>query len=115
MLNILKLLKTSNIISQYHILDFKQENDFFYFKILINLTNNSELHVKEYSSSIERNYSYHWQDKEKNLVVRWDNAPHHKDLKTAPHHKHTPILEESFEISLEDVLAFIEKRIDETK
>jgi len=33
-------------------------------------------------------YSFHWQDKDKNIIKRWDNAPHHKQLKTFPHHKH---------------------------
>lgn len=34
----------------------------------------------------ERKYSYHWQSNKR--VVRFDNAPHHKEIKTHPHHKH---------------------------
>jgi len=33
-------------------------------------------------------YRYHFQDKEKNLVFRYDNTPHFPDLKSFPHHKH---------------------------
>ena len=33
-------------------------------------------------------YRYHFQDKEKNLVFRYDNTPHFPDMKTFPHHKH---------------------------
>jgi hypothetical protein len=33
-------------------------------------------------------YSYHWQDKEKRLITRWDNAPHHPEIETFPHHVH---------------------------
>ena len=33
-------------------------------------------------------YRYHLQDKEKNLVFRYDNTPHFPDMKTFPHHKH---------------------------
>jgi hypothetical protein len=33
-------------------------------------------------------YSFHWQDADGNLVTRWDNAPHHKELLNAPFHLH---------------------------
>ena len=43
-------------------------------------------------------------------VLGWDNARHHKDIRTYPHHKHIgEAVTESFEISLGDVLLFIEK------
>jgi hypothetical protein len=42
-------------------------------------------------------------------MVRWDNAPHHKNLKTYPPHKHTPQLEESTEVNLEDIVNQIDK------
>lgn len=34
----------------------------------------------------EDKYSYHWQND--NKVVRFDNAPHHEEIETHPHHKH---------------------------
>jgi len=39
-------------------------------------------HVKHLS------YRYHFQDRENNLVFRYDNTPHFPDLKSFPHHKH---------------------------
>ena len=36
-----------------------------------------------------RKYSYHFQDKNKELIFRYDNAPHWRQIKTAPYHKHT--------------------------
>jgi hypothetical protein len=33
-------------------------------------------------------YRYHFQDKEKNLIFRYDNTPHFPNLKSFPHHKH---------------------------
>lgn len=33
-------------------------------------------------------YSFHWQDSDGNLRKRWDNAPHHSELPTHPHHVH---------------------------
>lgn len=34
-------------------------------------------------------YAYHFQDKDARLVFRYDSAPHHRQLATFPHHKHT--------------------------
>ena len=33
-------------------------------------------------------YSYHWQNAVGHLRMRWDNAPHHRDVPTQPHHVH---------------------------
>ena len=49
------------------------------------------------------------EDKNGNIIIRWDNAPHYKNIKTVPHHKHTKNgVEESDEVCLEDVLKYIE-------
>lgn len=57
-------------------------------------------------------YKYHYMDADKNLVFRYDNAPHHRELKTFPHHKHTESsVIESSEPNLNSVLSEIEKRI----
>lgn len=33
-------------------------------------------------------YAYHYQDAYDRLVFRYDNAPHHPEIATYPHHKH---------------------------
>ena len=33
-------------------------------------------------------YRHHWQDRSGRLVKRWDNAPHHPEIETFPHHLH---------------------------
>lgn len=33
-------------------------------------------------------YSFHWQDSTGRLRMRWDNAPHHPEVTTHPHHVH---------------------------
>ena len=58
-------------------------------------------------------YSYHWQDSDGSLRIRWDNSPHHKNLRTFPDHKHSPQLEESKEMSLEKALDEIRKFLHE--
>jgi hypothetical protein len=35
-------------------------------------------------------YRYHFQDKDNNLIFRYDNTPHFPGLNTFPHHKHLP-------------------------
>lgn len=33
-------------------------------------------------------YSFHWQRVDGTLLKRWDNAPHHPELSSFPHHIH---------------------------
>uniref|UniRef100_UPI0040573219 toxin-antitoxin system TumE family protein n=1 Tax=Candidatus Electrothrix sp. TaxID=2170559 RepID=UPI0040573219 len=33
-------------------------------------------------------YHFHWQDQHNQLIRRWDNAPHHPEIKTFPDHVH---------------------------
>ena len=61
-----------------------------FIRFVIELRDGSELHVFEYvDSDLHKiDYSYHWQNKEKRLITRWDNAPHHSEIETFPHHVH---------------------------
>ena len=55
-------------------------------------------------------------DKEKVLIFRYDNATHHKNIKTYPHHKHlTDSVTESYEVKLFDVLLEIKGIIRKEK
>jgi hypothetical protein len=33
-------------------------------------------------------YRYHWQHANGRLILRYDNAPHHPEVESSPHHKH---------------------------
>ena len=35
-------------------------------------------------------YRLHYMDNHGQMLFRYDNAPHHHELPTCPHHKHTP-------------------------
>ncbi len=61
-----------------------------FIRFKMELKDGSEIYVFEYVKvPIEIiDYSYHWQDKDKNLIIRWDNAPHHPELNNFPHHLH---------------------------
>jgi hypothetical protein len=44
--------------------------------------------VREAFFSRSSKYSYHWQTRTGELLLRWDNAPYHPEISTHPHHKH---------------------------
>lgn len=63
------------------------------FRYRLRLRNDSLLEVFERFDIVEGDvnvtkYSFHWQDSDGNLRKRWDNAPHHPELPTHPHHVH---------------------------
>ena len=109
-MEIFNSLKQSSIVQKFEVLDYKRWRSGRYISLKIMLKGKSLLFAREYLDENERNYSFHWQDKNNKLIVRWDNARHHKDIRTYPHHKHTgETVTESFEISLGEVLAYIEE------
>jgi len=112
-MEIFKWLDDSSFIKSHSINDFRKSETVFYLNIKIYFVNNSELHVREYVDSDHRKYSFHWQSSNGDLIIRWDNAPHFPDLLTFPHHKHLASGEvtESHDISLEEILKFIQNNI----
>ncbi|MBC8179930.1 hypothetical protein H8E88_02290 [candidate division KSB1 bacterium] len=92
-------------------LQWEQDVDTEIVKAKIILSDGSNLRVSE--SIVDDklvSYSYYWLDERNRLIIGWDNAPHHKDIKTFPHHKHIrkkTKVTESDECSLSDVLRFI--------
>jgi len=68
--------------------------------------------VKDVDVKPKLKYRYHYMDTKRKLIFRYDNARHHKELMTYPHHKHIEdkVLESS-EINLFDVLLEIEQII----
>jgi len=71
----------------------------------------SKLTFLEYIVSEEEkleriSYRFHYTDRDNNLIFRYDNAPHHKELSSYPHHKHLADgrVIEAYPISLLEVL-----------
>jgi hypothetical protein len=77
------------------------------------LSGGFELHIAEYvvtEPDIKRlKYRYHLQTLGKVFVARWDNAPHHPNVKTHPNHMHLAQgnVESSPEMDIEQVLAAV--------
>ncbi len=56
---------------------------------------------------IRPKYRFHFMDSADKMIFRYDNAPHHPEVPTYPHHKHIlgeEKLKQSKEIGLKDVL-----------
>ena len=105
----------SYIADCHHVTESQIRNDkrSFYIGVVegeIRFTDNSFLHFIEFvnvKEGVNRyKYSYHYQDKAEKVVFRYDMAPHHKEIKTFPHHKHMGSEEvvESIAPSLSEVL-----------
>lgn len=48
----------------------------------------AEYFVLENDQIQTEDYRFHWMDQNKKLRRRWDNAPHHPEVATFPHHIH---------------------------
>ena len=75
-------------------------------KVRAEIIDGSLLYVREAFFRRSSKYSYHWQTRTGELLLRWDNAPHHPEIATHPHHKHVgEHIEPSARVSIDDVLA----------
>ncbi len=61
-------------------------------------------------------YRIHWQQSDGQLKRRWDNAPHHRDVPTFPHHVHMSSadhVESTEPMTILKVLAYLETELQE--
>ena len=83
---------THPLIREVHLRKEKRSDHVGLIVAKVTFIDNSELHVMEYSEvekTIERKtYRYHYQNYRKEMIFRYDNAPHHIGISTYPHHKH---------------------------
>ena len=106
-------LDQSSSVLSFDVLDHRVWHTGSYLRLRIVLRDGSELHTREYLDEHDRKYAFHWQTAEGDLLIRWDNAPHHPDLNTHPDHKHIEGgVESSGEVSLDEVLSSIEERLE---
>ena len=108
------ILKHREFIKEYEVKRFRVAGDSIEIVLVVEFVDGSVLYVRDYTFGRERKYSYHWQ-KAGELLIRWDNAPHWKHLRTYPHHKHISSeknIHESKEHNLEAVMDFIAKNLE---
>lgn len=83
-----------------------------YIRGTLTLIGGIELHLAEYvvtEPEIKRlKYRYHLQTAEEKFLARWDNAPHHPEVKSHPNHLHIKkIVNVSATMDVESVLAAV--------
>ena len=78
-----------DIITNSELLEASSRYDEKKFKYKVDLIDGSSLRIYERwcGRSLER-YSYYWLDESNAEIIGWDNAPHHPEISTYPHHKH---------------------------
>lgn len=75
-------------------------------KIRAEVPDGSILYVTELHTPDFQKYSYHWQGESGQLLVRWDNSPHWKNMKTFPNHKHVgESVSPSHRVDIDDVIS----------
>ena len=73
--------------------------------IFMDNTKLSFLEFKNLDVNSKIKYKYHYMDKNNKLIFRYDNAKHHPEIDTFPHHVHTENkISESEEPELIDIL-----------
>jgi len=84
-----------------------------HYKAKLLLADGSSLRVSEvWIDGQLAKYSYYWLDESDHLIAGWDNAPHHPEIESHPHHTHTvQDVRDSSIRDLEGVLTFLVKRI----
>ena len=106
---LVKILSESRIVDTIISVDSDAFGEYHKIKIQARLINGWKLHVWEHITPSIRRYAYHV-SKSSELVIRWDNAPHHRKINTFPHHKHVKeAVLESKEVVLEEILGDVEK------
>jgi hypothetical protein len=79
----------SEIVKAVEDLEIVQKEIATKLKAKLRLFDGSILWVREvYINDLIEVYSYYWLRPDETMIIGWDNAPHHKNVKTYPHHKH---------------------------
>lgn len=92
------------------------KDDYRHIKVILRFIDGSSLRISEFATPGKNpiRYSYYWLDSCSNLIIGWDNAPHHRSISTFPHHQHVRQqnnVSPSEKRNLKDVLHEIRSRI----
>ena len=120
--SVLQLFITSRVVLSQRVEFDEQDVHIAYLKGAISLIDGSTLFFAQYvqigqagSGQINRKkYRYHWRALDGNTRYRWDNARHHPNLSSFPHHVHVGAAEdvrETLPADLWRVLDQIEKEL----
>ena len=112
---IIPALKESNLFTSIKVIELIDEESVRLIKVQAKVLNGTILYIIELNTSDYQKYSYHWQEANGDIIIRWDNKPHWKHLKTFPHHKHERGKVFSSErVNVDDVIKEIRQKIDKS-
>ena len=101
--------KYSDIVERIERLEISEEDQVEKLKAKIVLFDGTYLWVREIwiKGTLEA-YSYYWLRPDDTIMMGWDNAPHHQEINSFPHHRHVGRkIEVSEETDLGKKLAYI--------
>jgi len=104
----------SNLVESVEVFSYKKEDHISQLRAKLKLFDGAMLWVREVRiEEIPEAYSYYWLRPDETVIMGWDNAPHHNEISSFPHHRHVGnTIEASEERNLDDVLAFIREFMD---
>jgi hypothetical protein len=113
------ILTVSSVVERFQVVKKRESETDGYLRVRAILADEGLLETSIYCQHVEDDvqlagYRFHWQDKEGNLIKRWDNAKHHPELKTFPNHVHSgddKDAQESAPIDFPEVLEVLETEI----
>ena len=112
MYGIISALTESAVVLDVEVLELIDEDSVKLIKIKAVLKGDCLLYITELHTKNYQKYSYHCQNNDGNLIARWDNKPHWKDMKTYPYHMHEKDqVFPSHRVTITDVLDQIGKKI----
>lgn len=88
MQGIVSALKDSKLFTLIDVIFLIDEESAKLIKLKAKVLDGTFLYVTELHTSNYQRYAYHWQKENGELIIRWDNKPHWKEIKTFPYHKH---------------------------
>jgi hypothetical protein len=78
-----------DLVDAIDVIRFREGKGSFQLIARVLLQDDSLIHVKEYLfEDGSRKYAYHWQKPDGELIARWDNAGHWRQVASHPHHVH---------------------------
>jgi hypothetical protein len=85
------------------------------FRVIALLTDGTRLHINEvWVDDKLVKYAYYHLSPTDDIIQGWDNAPHHPEISTFPHHCHCNGAVEASDVrSLEDVLDTLESKTNQ--
>ncbi len=84
------LERHSSIVSDWSVSALDHDGNDIRLKARVVFCDDSILYIRQVVlDGVMLKYAYHWQTRDGDLILRWDNANHWEAVATHPHHKHS--------------------------